>query len=142
MMTTSSRISVGIVCGVVITLLLILTSLSYPAIRHCVRVSSRQGPSPSVSDLQVGVAQTARHTHQAYTVYDKVDLLLPVQSQYSDTSLDTVFTSSDSVKCHSVSRRQCLPDQTSSKYSQDSISTAVIRSEPEITTETQRESIL
>ena len=140
MLTTSSRISVGIVCGVVMTLLLLLTSLSYPAIRHCVRVSSRQVTSPSDSDLQVGVAP-ARHTHQAYTVYDKVDLLLPVQSQYSDTSLDTVFTS-DSVKCHSVTRRQCLPDQTSSKYSQDSISTAVIRSEAEIATETQRESIL
>ena len=52
MMTTSSRISVGIVSGVVITLMLILTSLSYPAIRHCVRLSSRQVPSPSDSDLQ------------------------------------------------------------------------------------------
>ena len=105
------------------------------------RLSSRQVPSPSDSDLQVGVAP-ARHSHQAYTVYDKVDLLLPVQSQYSDASLDTVFTS-DSVKCQAVTRRQCqMPDQTSSKYSQDSISTAVIRSEAEITTETQRESIL
>ena len=143
-MTTSGRISVGIVCGVVITLLLVITSLTYPTIRHCVRVSSSHPvPSSSESDLQVGgMSSTSRHSHQAYTVYDKVDLLLPVQSQYSDTSLDTVFTS-DSVKCQAVTRRQCqMPDQTSSKYSQDSISTAVIRSEAEITSETQRESIL
>ena len=129
------RVSVGILCGVILTIMCLLSTLLYPAIRHCVRLAREEDTSDSpVTSVHV---QGVHVHHQAYTVYDQVDLLLP--AQYSDTSLDTTVTTShdndNNVKCQAV-RRQLMSDDTRN-YSQDSISS--LRSE---TQSHSRESIL
>ena len=78
-------VSLGIICGVALILVCILTTFSFPLVRRCIRhydtnvatdhgLASEQEPDP------------------AYTVYDKVDLLLPATQQYSDSSLNTTFS--------------------------------------------------
>ena len=91
----SLGVGVGVICGLVITLTCLLSTLAYPAIRHCVlaRSASAEDIARGHTNPVTSVASVAGcHTpgHPAYTVYDKVDLLLP--TGYSDTSLDTEYT--------------------------------------------------
>ena len=88
----SDVVSVGIISGVFLILVCILTTFSLPIIRRCL-----QHTSPSDSDNHSEHVDDQVAADQAYTVYDKVDLLLPA-TQYSDSSLDTTFTGE--APCH------------------------------------------
>ena len=97
--------SLGAGVGLLLTLLLLLLLL-------VVRVRVRSASS-SEENSPVEVRPVVRKTEDevAYTVYDKVDLLLP--AQYSDSSLETTATSATTGSlCQSArsqhSHSQCL----------------------------------
>ena len=84
----SEVVSLGIICGVALILVCIMTTFAFPLVRRCIRHHDTGGG--------VTADHGADHDNdpaQAYTVYDKVDLLLPATQQYStDSSLDTTFS--------------------------------------------------
>ena len=98
-------VGVGVICGLVITLTCLLSTLAYPAIRHCVlaRTASAEDIRGHTNPVSSVRAVAGRHAAPAYTVYDKVDLLLP--AQYSDTSLDTAYTGDTGAECGARVRR-------------------------------------
>ena len=78
----SGPLSLAVLCGIVLTVTCLLSSLSYPAIRLCVRNSGLQsGPQ---SPLSAPVPSPPSAKREAYTVFDSVDLLLPAQGFEAD----------------------------------------------------------
>ena len=77
------RISLGIICGVAVSVTCLLTGLLYPAVRVCLG----QGREEEEEEEEV---MEVPGRLGLVTVYDKVDLLLP--AQYSNSSLDTNTT--------------------------------------------------
>ena len=87
------KLSLGIICGVAVTVTCLLSSLLYPVVRLWLRRTEEEE-----EEDQPGGGGEVR---QAFTVYDKVDLLLP--AQYSDSSLETTATSATTGSlCQSV----------------------------------------
>ena len=77
------RLSLGIICGVAVSVTCLLSSLLYPVVRLWLR---RTGGEEG-EDLG---GREGGESRQAFTVYDKLDLLLP--AQYSSSSLETTAT--------------------------------------------------
>ena len=89
------RLSLGIIAGVAVTVTCLLSSLLYPVVRLWLRRTEEEG-----EEEQTGGGGEGR---QAFTVYDKVDLLLPAHAQYSDSSLETTATSATTASlCQAV----------------------------------------
>ena len=84
------KLSLGIIAGVALTVTCLLSSLLYPVVRLWLRRTEEE----EEGEQQPGGGGEGR---QAFTVYDKVDLLLPAHAQYSDSSLETTATSATSV---------------------------------------------
>ena len=61
--------------------------------------------------------QPGHSSHSAYTVYDKVDLLLP--AGYSDTSLDTAYTGAEGAGAVGTLRRGTVTTSESETFSID-----------------------
>ena len=105
-----------------ITLACLLSTLAYPAIRHCVLARSSssdditRGHTNPVTTVQVSGCHTPGG-HPAYTVYDKVDLLLP--AGYSDTSLDTAYTGGEGAGAVGTLRRGTVTTSESETFSID-----------------------
>ena len=89
------KLSLGIIAGVALTVTCLLSSLLYPVVRLWLRRTEDEE-----EEEEPGGGVEGR---QAFTVYDKVDLLLPAHAQYSDSSLETTATSATTASlCQAV----------------------------------------
>ena len=95
------RLSLGIICGVAVSVTCLLSGLLYPVVRLWLRRTGLEE-----GEDQLGAGGEGR---QAFTVYDKVDLLLP--AQYSSSSLETTATTA------SLQRSQCRAEREASRES-------------------------
>ena len=93
------RISLGIICGAALSLTCLLSTILYPVVRLWLR-RRREGEGEGEEPPGGGGGGG-----EAFTVYDKVDLLLPAQC-YSDCSLETTATTASTVRSHHSLGRQ------------------------------------
>ena len=98
------RLSLGIICGVAVSVTCLLSGLLYPVVRLWLRRTGLEE-----GEDQLGAGGEGR---QAFTVYDKVDLLLP--AQYSSSSLETTATTATTA---SLQRSQCRAEREASRES-------------------------